>query len=135
MDSVHYISWLFGILFTCTAMLPALIVPWHNVLREPFYWYEIVVYFIPPWLALLVANYIVKLEYWAGIKYDKKMNLFFFLIGTGGVFYAVIILFYYYIHVYYFELFAPLPHGPKIPGALCALVLLIPILFFRYHNT
>ena len=43
-DSIHYISWLFGILLTCTALLSALIVPWHNVLKEPFYWYEIWVF-------------------------------------------------------------------------------------------
>ena len=136
-DSIHYTSWLFGILLTCIAMIPILIVPWHNALREPFYWYEYHVYFAAPsWLPLVVANYIMRLEYWAGIIiYDKKMNLFFFLIGTGGVFYAVITLFHYFVHVYYFELFAPLPYGSQIPGALCGLVFLIPMLFFRYHNT
>ena len=96
MDSVHYISWLFGILFTCTAMLPTLIVPWHNALREPFYSYEIYVYYTPAWLALLMANFIMRLEYWAGIKYDKKMNLFFFLIGIGAVIYAFVILLFYF---------------------------------------
>ena len=43
-DSIHYTSWLFGILLSCTALLSALIVPWHNVLKEPFYWYEIWVF-------------------------------------------------------------------------------------------
>ena len=133
MDCIHYISFLFAIPLTCVALY-GLIVPWHNVLREPFYWYEGYAYFVPPWLAICVAHSIMALEYWAGIKYDKKMNQFFFLIGTSGVFYAVIALFYYFIHVYYFELFAPLPHGAAIPGTLL-IHFLVPQLFFRYHNT
>ena len=88
MDSVHYISFLFGIPLTWIALLPTLIVPWHNALREPFYWYEYHVYNVLPGLALLVAVFTMQLEYWTGIIYDKKMNLFFFLIGTSGVFYA-----------------------------------------------
>ena len=134
-DSIHYSSWLFGILLTCTAMLSILIVPWHNALKEPFYWYEYHVFGAPPWLALVVAFYIITLEYWAGIKYDKKVNLFFFLISISGVIYAVITLFHYYIHVYYYELFAPPPYGGRIPGTLCALVFVIPLLFFRYYHT
>ena len=43
-DSIHYLSWLFGILLTVTALLPTLFVPLHNVLKEPFYVYEIFVY-------------------------------------------------------------------------------------------
>ena len=134
-DSIHYITWLFGILLACTALLSTLIVPWHNTLKEPFYWYEYFVYFVPPWLALLAAVFTMRLEYWAGIMYDKKMNLFFFLFGIGGIFYAVIVLFHYYIYVYYFELFAPLPYGGPIAVTLCFLVFAIPTLFFRYHNT
>ena len=114
-------------------MLSYLIVPWHNVLKEPFYIYEGYVYGSPPILATAITVYIMRLEYWAGIKYDKKMNLFFFLIGIDGVIYAVVVLFYYYIYVYYFELFAPLPYGSMISGTLCAFV--VPLLFFRYHNT
>ena len=115
-------------------MLSILIVPWHNALKEQFYWYEYHVFGAPPWLALVVAFYIITLEYWAGIKYDKKVNLFFFLISISGVIYAVITLFHYYIHVYYYELFAPLPYGGFIPGTICGL-LGIPMLFFRYHYT
>ena len=87
----------------------------------------------PPRQTFIAVNYIMRLEYWAGIIYDQKMNLFFFLIGFGGAFYTVIALFYYYIYVYYFELFAPLPFGGRIPGTLNALVFMISLLFFRYH--
>ena len=133
-DSIHYISWLFGILLSCTALLSALIVPWHNVLKEPFYLYEHHIYAGAPWLAILVATYIMQLEYWAGIKYDKKMNLFFFLTCIFGVIYAVIALSHFYVHVYYFELFAPAPYGGLVPGHFGTYVL-IAILFFRYHYT
>ena len=133
-DSIHYITWLFGILLTCAALISTLIVPWHNVMKEPFYWYEIYIYNAPASQAFIAVNYIMRLEYWAGIMYDKKIYLFFFLFGIGGVFYAVIALFYYYIYVYYYELFAPLPFGGRIPGTLNALVVMISLLFFRYHR-
>ena len=134
-DSIHYITWLFGILLTCATLIPTLIVPWHNALKEPFYWYELYVYNIPPTNVLLVANYIMRLENWAGIIYDRKMNLFFSLFGIGGVFYAVIALSYYYIYVYDWELFALLPYAGRIPGTLHALVFIVPLLFFRYNQT
>ena len=76
----------------------------------------------------------MRLEYWAVIKYDKKLNLFFLKIGIGGVIYAVTALFHFYIHVYYFELFAPPPYAGMLPGNL-AVFALIPITFFRYHHT
>ena len=43
-DLIHYISWIFGMLLTFAALLSTLIVPWHNVLKEPFYMYEFYVY-------------------------------------------------------------------------------------------
>ena len=43
-DLKHYISWIFGMLLTFAALASTLIVPWHNVLKEPFYMYEIFVY-------------------------------------------------------------------------------------------
>ena len=43
-DSIHYISWIFGMLLTFAALFSTLIVPWHNVLKEPFYMYELYVY-------------------------------------------------------------------------------------------
>ena len=41
------------------------------------------------WLGFYVAVLTIRVEYWAGIKYEKKLNLFFFLIGIGVVIYIV----------------------------------------------
>ena len=133
--SIHHVSWLFGILLTCTVLSTTLIAPWHNVLKEPFYIYEYHVYTALPWVVILCAAYVMQLEHWAGIKYDKKMNLFFFLVGIGGVFYAIIALFNSYLYVYYFGLFAPVPYGGMIPASIFGWVFLILILFFRYHHS
>ena len=38
--SIHYISWMFGILFTCGLVSLITIIPQHNILKEPDYWYE-----------------------------------------------------------------------------------------------
>ena len=130
--SIHYISWIFGILLTIAALSSALIVPWHNVLKEPFYFYEIYVYSGPPWLAILVAVYIIRLEYWACIKYENKLTLFIFLFGIGAVLYAINAVSYFYVYVYYFELTAPPPYAGIYPGMLAAYIL-IPILYFRYN--
>ena len=43
-DLIHYMSWLFGILLTFTSLLPTLLIPLHNVLKEPFYLYALCVY-------------------------------------------------------------------------------------------
>ena len=133
-DYIHYTSWLFGILLTCIGMVSYLLVPWHNVLKEPYYMYEYHVYTVPPWVVLLCAAYVMQLEYWAGIKYDKKMNLFFLLFGILGVLIAVASLFHNYIHVYYYELFAPPPYVGIASNQIATYVMIV-ILFFRYHYT
>ena len=133
-DLVHYISWIFGILFTCTALSLTLIVPWHNVLKEPFYVYEIHVYFMIPWLAITAAIYIFRCRYWADITYVNNWTSFFVMFGIGGVIYAALFLSYFYIWVYYFELFAPLPLGPIALAQLIIFVLMF-TLYFRYHHS
>ena len=77
--------------------------------------------------------YIIRLEYWACIKYEKKLTLFFFLFGIGAVLYAVNALSYVFVYVYYFELTAPPPYAGIYPGLLVT-DMLIPILFFRYNH-
>ena len=130
--TIHYISWLFGILLTCTALI-FLIVPLHNVLKEPYYMYEhyaFTVFHMPIWAAV----YIMRCEYWANIKYVKNWTSFFILSGSGVIIYCVLSLSYFHIWVYYHELYAPLPYGGIIPPNL-TLNAFIFILFFRYHHT
>ena len=81
-----------------------------------------------------MAVYILRLEYWASIKYGKKLTTFFLLYGIGGVIYAVTAIFHLYLHVYYLELFAPPPYAGLVPGSV-VVVLMIPILVLRYHHT
>ena len=131
-DLVHYISWIFGILFTCTALLSTLIVPWHNVLKEPFYVYEIHVYFMIPWIAIMAGVYIMRCKYWANITYASNWTSFFIMFSIGVIIYTVLFLSCFYIWVHYLELFAPLPFGSTILGIITIFVLLF-ILYFRYH--
>ena len=87
------------------------------------------------WLGFYVAVLTIRVEYWAGIKYEKKLNLFFFLIGIGVVIYIVAAVLHFYVYFYYFELFAlPPPYIGLIPNTITAWVL-IPILIFRYLQT
>ena len=133
-DSLHYVSWLFGIVLTCAGLTTCLIVPWHNVLKEPFYWYEIHMYVSPIWLTLHVACNIMALEYYANIKHEKQWTTFFILSGIGGLIYTVILLVYFYIYVYYFELLPPLPFGSVIVPTLTAFALMF-ILSLRYCHS
>ena len=86
------------------------------------------------WFVFYVANLILRLEFWGGIKYNEKLTLFFLLIGIGGVINASMHIMHNYIHVYYFELFSPPPYVGMISGT-CTTWLLPPILFLRYHHT
>ena len=133
-DSIHYFSWLFGILLACIALLPALMVPSHNILKEPFYEYEIHVYFMIPWLVIIAGLYILRFEYWANIPYARNWSSYFILCSTGSIFYIALFLFYFYVWVHYLELFAPLPLGPFLSGNLTIFWLAF-ILFFRYQHT
>ena len=78
--------------------------------------------------------YIIRLEYWASIKYEKKLTTFFLLFAIGVVIYGMTAFFHHYIHVYYFELFAPPPNAGLVPATV-AFQLIILILFLRYHQS
>ena len=96
-DSIHYFSWLFGILLACTALLPTLIFPWHNVLKEPFYMYEVHVNSMIPWFVIIVGLYILRFEYWANIPYAKNWTSYFILCSIGSIIYTILFLIYFYI--------------------------------------
>ena len=83
--SIHYISWMFGIVFACGLVSLITIIPQHNILKEPYYWYEAMIeggLSVPILSTLIIFNG----TYWANISYFKNWTTFFILIVIAEYF-------------------------------------------------
>ena len=78
-NSVHYISWLSGIILACVWVSVFCFVPQHNAVEEPSYWYELMRISSTAWVSIFTASLILKLAYWADIMYAKNLTSFLYL--------------------------------------------------------
>ena len=62
-NSVHYISWVSGIILACVWVSVFCLVPQHNVVEEPSYWYELMCISSTAWVSIFTASLILKSAY------------------------------------------------------------------------
>ena len=84
-NSVHYISWVSGIILACVWVSVFCLVPQHNVVEEPSYWYELMCISSTAWVSIFTATLILKSAYWADIMYAKNWTSFFCLYGMTAI--------------------------------------------------
>ena len=116
LSSWHYISWIFGIILTLGTMSIITLFPQKNILTEPEYWYESVI-FVPTlgWIPLFVTVLILQLEFWSNITYTKSISTWIFLFGIGVLTYNFALLNYLYLWTKILGFYQPAP----ISGYLC----------------
>ena len=113
--SIHYISWMFGIVFACGLVSLITIIPQHNILKEPYYWYEAMIeggLSVPILSTLIIFNG----TYWANISYFKNWTTFFILIVIGTCIFTLIFASYHWIWTYQLNFFAPVAYGYYVAG-------------------
>ena len=117
-NSLHYMSWVFGILLACGLVGLITLVPQHNILNEPKYWYEFMIFTATGANAILTASIILECAYWANINYAKNWTEFFILCSIGAISTIMIIGSYYLVWTFHFKLFAPMPMTYYSAGTL-----------------
>ena len=61
------------------------LVPGHNVLSEPYYWYETTTLVpIIGWIPMFVTALILQLEFWSNITYAKNISTMIYLYVLGA---------------------------------------------------
>ena len=129
--SLHYLSWVFGVLLACGVVGSIALVPQHNILNEPEYWYEFMIFTATVANATLTASIILQCRHWANINYAINWAIFFTLCSIGAIVVILIIGSYYLLWTFHFKLFAPMPFTYYSAGTLIWGVLQVS-LWFRY---
>ena len=106
---LHYLSWIFGFLLSCWSVALIAIIPQHNILNEPEYWYEIVIFSASWGAPMLSASIFFQCIYWANINYAKNWATLFTMWSIGAIVTITIMGSYYLIWTFHFKLFAPMP--------------------------
>ena len=118
-SSWHYISWLFGVMLTCLTVGLITHLPVHNVLKEPAYWYETVI-FIPftGWHPLFITAFFLQLEFWSNITYTKNIRswiIFYVISASTALIFEII---YHYLWIEILGFFPPAPFNGYIGGTM-----------------
>ena len=102
------------------------LVPYHNVLEEPCFWYESILatlFAVIPFVVWL--NHPLTTEYWSNFSMKKSFNTYLFLLlVASGIYITVIAIFYYY----WGDLAPPLPFNGFIAGSTVCLVIWISVI-------
>ena len=119
LSSWHYISWLFGVMLTCLTVGLITLLPAHNVLKEPAYWYEIVLFIpIAGWHPLFITAFFLQLEFWSNITYTKNIRswiIFYMISASTALIFEII---YHYLWIEILGFFPPAPFNGYIGGTM-----------------
>ena len=130
---LYYISILSGPLFAATAGSFLCLMPMHNVLEHPEYWYEEVTCRILAAGILYPVINLIRTEYWSNLFFGKRVQTYMLFIAVSPI-----VLFSSYITYLYFwnihlELFLPMPLNHIVGGSVLLIIITV-FLRFRYTS-
>ena len=127
---LHYISIISGPVFALLAGSFLCLVPIHNVMEQPQYWYEDQFCRAMALVPLMIGKNLLRAEYWSNFAFKNKWVSFLILAGVGVTTYTGIIIGYYILWVEYQGLSLPLPMNLQLAGSIASIMINI-TLFFR----
>ena len=129
-----YLSLFSGPILACACAGIFCLIPAHNILQEPKYWYEFQLMIGVGFLPLFHAQVLLQGLYWADFPCENKWRSYLFLncLGTGVYFIAVSI--YYLIWTYILELPAPMAFNLYLSGTFSFMAAYFCV-WFRYVTT
>ena len=127
---LHHISILSGPIFALLAGSFLCLVPIHNVMEQPQYWYEDQFCRAMALVPLMISKNLLRAEYWSNFTFKNKWVSFLILAVVGITTYTGIIIGYYILWVEYQGLSLPLPMNLQLAGSIASIMINI-TLFFR----
>ena len=115
-SSIHYISWGSGILLSLFSVSMITLVPHHNVMKQPKYWYEISIVGIFGWCSLIPANGMMIMKYLLDISFVTSWKSYWIIYAVSTVVSVSVFFGYYSIYSVLNNFFPPMPFGIAISG-------------------
>ena len=132
-STIHYISWGAGILLSLFYMSLITLVPQHNVLTQPQYWYEMMLISALGWCSLLPAYNILVFHHLLGISFARNWKTYWVICTVLVIVLIAVCLIYYYIYSVLFNLFPPMPFISAI-AAYSTNIATFFTYWFRYYR-
>ena len=124
-------SILCGIFLACIGTSLLTLIPGHNILKEPQYWYEFMIFGATGWAILGTISVNLHFHYWADISHTQNWSSFIYLIGIAVLFFGLVNSSLNLIWIYSLGLFPPMPFNYYITATVVGLILFASV-FFRY---
>ena len=126
---VHYVSLFSGFFLTCGLTSLLFLIPQHNVLEEPYYWYEYMLLEAFGWMPIVSALILLTSSYWANISYGINCPTFFIMVSIAVSSYMFSFATFSSIWIYGLHLFAPTPFVGYFSGTFTGMVLYVTLWF------
>ena len=109
------------------------LIPIHNVLEKPEYWYQEIICRVSAGGILHISQILIRTEYWSNFVFVKRMKTYILFIGLHLVLlYGVSLVFYYYWSIW-IGAFFPMPLNHLACGSIALIVMTI-LTLFRYDH-
>ena len=132
-NDIHYISWIFGIILSCLYISTLTIIPLHNTLREPQYYWELMLYMAFGFCSIFSSHIVLTTFFVANMNPGRNWLAVIVITVIGTILNIITTLLYHFIWVNVLELHAPMPMGLYIPGSL-TVIGGIGLSWFRYYR-
>ena len=126
----HYLSILSGPLLACTCGSFMCLIPIHNTLEQPSYWYEDTISRILCGAFILTCQNLLRAEYWSQFSFANKGKTYIVLIGLMHGIQGCAAIVYYYIWTKYMGFYQPM----ALNHFLCGSVAVLTINFSLWHR-
>ena len=111
-DYFYYsISGTFGIILGMMVTFPVLLIPQHNVMEHPDFWFEFMLISSIGWCGTLCATFVLNCSYWMNIMFIRTWKFFFFLFGVSILTSLVVHTFAYVTWTHALQYNLPVPYG------------------------
>ena len=124
-------SILCGTFLACIVTSLLTLIPGHDILKEPQYWYEFMIFGATGWAILGTISVNLHFHYWADISHTQIWSSFIYLISIAVLFFALVNSSLNLIWIYSLGLFPPMPFNYYITATVVGLILFASV-FFRY---
>ena len=108
-SGLYYLSILSGPLLVCLYMSLVTLIPIHNVIEQPEYWYEDIITRVLTASPIHACMVMIRADYWARFSFKDRWTSYVLIIGYVFVLYVCLIGGYYLLWTSYLGFYQPMP--------------------------
>ena len=112
-----------GIILSCLFICGITVIPHHNPIYEPQYYWEFMLYSSFGWITTFVAYYFGFIRYGANFQFEKFWPSFIFIWVNAVATNIILYLIYHFIWVNIYGFYAPMPMAYYIPGTMAGFLI------------